>query len=421
MSNRLLVTDDFIPPIFKELATQYRKRFFCQVLGWGCLGALVIALIFLWTVKHLHPQLNYSFLLSALLAPLAAGLIFFFSPLPWKVMIEEADRNLGLKEKLTTLAEYYQSEPDNPFLPSIESTLTAELGDLSAKRVFPLRKTPFLLIAICAVGLVVLAFLPGPSPSVPSPGDPAPEAPVAMAETPGSKETSSPDTSPESDPQAAEDPSRSQPLPAPDGISALNLPDLRSQLDNAQDQSPRQPEPSSDPRGTGDPSSTETTLDAQPKEGQEQSEQQEEAVAGSNRPDTSSGSSLASSKPEAGEESGGQNGLGQNESNPEDNSPSSSGATRRSTTPFQEETGGFEPVMEYNPLQTSSQVSKDSYLSSYLEELYPPEPGLPPGDEQFRERLDKHRAQVLATYGNEEIPLAYRDLIREYFSLLTEE
>ncbi|NLW55190.1 MAG: hypothetical protein GX050_00970 [Firmicutes bacterium] len=427
MSNRLSVKTNYLSPIFKELATQYRRRLFCQLFAWGCVGAQTFALLFLWGVKSLHLPLNYSLLWCSLIAPLAACLGFFLSPVPWPRLLQEADRNLGLREKLITFAQYYHYDPENPFLPFLESGLTAELGVLSTKRVFPLQKKPFLLMAGSAFGLFILTLLPGRPALLSPPGAPPPAAPAVVAETPSQPESCA-EISPEPSQPTTEALSPTEPYDTLPGSAPLDRPDLRSRLESAPERSLTQAE-SQGKLEAMDAPPPEGTAGAPARQGQKELEQQEvtaeeaaEAAMDSNRPETANAPPPPSVGPETGEESGSQSGgAALQESIPDEDNFSPPGAGRHSTTHPSEALGVFEPVLEYNPLSTISQVTKESFLSSYLEELYPPVPGLPPGEAQFRERLRRHRAQVLAADGSEELPVVYRELIREYFFLLATE
>lgn len=429
MKNRLPVWTNEHLPLFKELATQYRRRLFYQLCAWGCAGALTGGLLLTGAMKLFQLRPSYSFLWPTLFAPLAAGFAYVRAPFSWPHLLREADRNLGLQEKLITLAQYYQREPDNPFLPLLASALITEVGDLAAKRVFPLPKTPFLVSAGSAVCLLILALLPGRSTPLSPPGAPPPAAPTIVAEAPGQPE-SFPGIGVEPGRPALEILSPSGPPDTPHETAPLDRPDLRSRLGNAPEQGFTRTEPRGKPEAPETSSPPENAPGTPGRGRQEQAPQEETAEErAEDTPDTGAGSndSETTSIPpspgaEAPEKGSGQNGgTVRAENVPAEDDDSSSGAGhRRTTTRPAEATAGFEPVLEYTPLATSSQVSKESFLSSYLEELYPPAPGSPPGEALFRERLRKH-ALLLAAEGSEELPAAYRALIREYFSLLAAE
>ena len=277
-------------------------------------------------------------------------------------------------------------------------------------------------------GSAVCLFYPGTLPGRPalvSPPDAAPPA-AAVAEAPDRPESFA-EISSEPVRPATEALSPSAPPANLPETGPLGRPDLRSRLESPPESSTTQAEPRGKPEGGGAASPPETAVGVSARPGrpeweEEAAEETSEAAADGGSLESTNGTPAPSTGAETGEISGGQNGeTARPEKTPDEDNFSSSGAGRRAgTTHPVEMTASFEPVLEYNPLSTSSQISKESYLSSYLEELYPPAPGLPPGEAQFRERLRQH-AQVLAANGSEELPGAYRELIRAYFSLLATE
>lgn len=73
---------------------------------------------------------------------------------------------------------------------------------------------------------------------------------------------------------------------------------------------------------------------------------------------------------------------------------------------------------DYQQQRLSSAVTDDSYITAYLDELLPPLPGVQDRDQPIERRFVSYRTDLLNQLANEEIPAVYRDLIREYFSLL---
>lgn len=99
-----------------------------------------------------------------------------------------------------------------------------------------------------------------------------------------------------------------------------------------------------------------------------------------------------------------------------------SGAGAEPGTPVQQEEGmdvtESAEDSNYYLNRVESQLNNNKYLSEYLEEMIQPEQGA--SEEISQERLIEYREELLNEFTNEEIPVMYRDLIKEYFQRITE-
>ncbi len=403
----------------ENLKQEYRKFKILSAFMQGILATLILIFCLVLCKKFFYPNLNRSYFFLALSCPVLALFINLIQPCNLEILIPEADRRLGLKEMLSTVYQYLKKEPENPFLPFLQTTLAEQLEFLPLKQVFPLKNSLLMNITLVSFLLLILVLLPGRTLlffTTPS----SPRLELGQVNQTGDDETPTnnqffPQISGKNQNRNLEKPedisSRPQQDPGINHFYASEQEKLEQRLSEHSEVRDFRHEQKGEKSPFPDNLHESGSAPGEQEEKERPTRVASEEGVNPDSPGELPGEEIQDSKKETTQKDKDS----RQQLNPEDDDdshPRGSYGDHSSVKPEEEKTSP--ESAGYKPTGIDSLQVNDSYLSTYLEELFPPEPGVQNND--FYQRLLKYNTHLIPGMISEEIPIFHRELIKEYFS-----
>lgn len=401
---------------------------------WGLMVSCLLFALCLASQKWLLMEVNWRGVITFIvLVPVLSGAVGLLWAIARRRVIAQVDRALGLEAKLMTVCQLMDEEKTNPFYPLLIKQVLAELEREDKRNPFtiqwqPLRK--YLIIALCSVMAVVLAPQRGPRVSVDIPYSSRQisddELISELAE-----ELFRDSLVREATRIRPQDPDFTQFQPDSDEERETlykELDELQRRLSREQEESQEilrrrfeQPNSPGEPRESSEtPDAREEGRDSMDAEGDnyqpadnDYDEEENNHSEGERRAATMDG--------EFDDYDFGDEPIdGYALSLDEDTEAEIQGSTAGTL-----DDDGLAPPTDVDITESDYEMSRarvemgdDSYITAFLEELLPPQEGVQHPNDVVLDRLVTYRTELLNHLTTEQIPAAYRDLVREYFSLI---